>query len=122
MVEQATTLCERLGLPHRVLALCAGDLGFQSAKTYDIEVWAPGSGEWLEVSSISTCGDFQTRRNNTRFRPERGARTRFPHTLNGSAFGMPRLLIAALENGVLPDGSIEVPEPIREYTGFDRIP
>ena len=122
MVEQATTLCERLGLPHRVIGLCAGDLGFQSAKTYDIEVWAPGSGEWLEVSSVSTCSDFQTRRNNTRFRPERGARTRFPHTLNGSAFGMPRLLIAALENGALPDGSIEVPEPIREYTGFDRIP
>ena len=122
MVEQATTLCERLGLPYRVLALCAGDLGFQSAKTYDIEVWAPGSEEWLEVSSISTCSDFQTRRNNTRFRPERGARTRFPHTLNGSAFGMPRLLIATLENGALPDGSVEVPEPIREYTGFDRIP
>ena len=122
MIEQATTLCERLGLSYRVLALCAGDLGFQASKTYDIEVWAPGSGEWLEVSSISTCGDFQTRRNNTRFRPERGARTRFPHTLNGSAFGMPRLLIATLENGVLPDGSIEVPEPIREYTGFDRIP
>ena len=122
MVEQATTLCERLGLPYRVLALCAGDLGFQSAKTYDIEVWAPGSEEWLEVSSISTCSDFQTRRNNTRFRPERGARTRFPHTLNGSAFGMPRMLIATLENGALPDGSVEVPEPIREYTGFDRIP
>ena len=122
MVEQATTLCERLGLPYRVLALCAGDLGFQSAKTYDIEVWAPGSEEWLEVSSISTCSDFQTRRNNTRFRPERGARTRFPHTLNGSAFGMPRLLIATLENGALPDGSVEIPEPIREYTGFDRIP
>ena len=122
MVEQATTLCERLGLPHRVLELCAGDIGFQASKTYDIEVWAPGSGEWLEISSVSTCTDFQARRNNTRFRPERGARTKFPHTLNGSAFGMPRLLIATLENGAMPDGSIEIPEPIRAYTGFDRIP
>ena len=122
MVEQATTLCERLGLPHRVLELCAGDIGFQASKTYDIEVWAPGSGEWLEISSVSTCTDFQARRNNTRFRPERGARTKFPHTLNGSAFGMPRLLIATLENGAMPDGSIEIPEPIRAYTGFNRIP
>ncbi len=122
MLEDATTLCERLGLSHRVVALCAGDLGFQSAKTYDIEVWAPGSEEWLEVSSISTCTDFQARRNNTRYRPERGARTRFPHTLNGSAFGMPRMLIAVLENGVRPDGSIEIPEPLLSYTGFDRIP
>ena len=122
MLEHATTLCERLGLSHRVVALCAGDLGFQSAKTYDIEVWAPGSEEWLEVSSISTCTDFQARRNNTRYRPERGARTRFPHTLNGSAFGMPRMLIAVLENGVRADGSVEIPEPVRAYTGFDRIP
>ncbi len=122
MLEDATTLCERLGLSHRVVALCAGDLGFQSAKTYDIEVWAPGSEEWLEVSSISTCTDFQARRNNTRYRPERGARTRFPHTLNGSAFGMPRMLIAVLENGVKADGSIEIPEPLLSYTGFDRIP
>ncbi len=121
MVEQATTLCERLGLPHRVLELCAGDIGFQASKTYDIEVWAPGSGEWLEISSVSTCTDFQARRNNTRFRPERGARTKFPHTLNGSAFGMPRLLIATLENGAMPDGSIEIPELIRPYTGFDRF-
>ena len=122
MVEDATNLCERLGLAYRVVALCAGDLGFQSAKTYDIEVWAPGSEEWLEVSSISTCTDFQARRNNTRYRPERGARTRFPHTLNGSAFGMPRMLIAVLENGVRADGSVEIPAPVRPYTGFDRIP
>ena len=122
MVQDAVSLCERLGLAYRVVALCAGDLGFQSAKTYDIEVWAPGSEEWLEVSSISTCTDFQARRNNTRYRPERGARTRFPHTLNGSAFGMPRMLIAVLENGVRPDGSVEIPGPVRPYTGFDRIP
>ena len=107
----------------RVGAVRGRDLGFQSAKTYDIEVWAPGSGEWLEVSSVSTLRRLPDEtEHNTRFRPERGARTRFPHTLNGSAFGMPRLLIAALENGALPDGSTEVPEPIREYTGFDRIP
>ncbi len=122
MVEQATTLCDRLGLPHRVVELCAGDLGFQSAKTYDVEVWAPGCKEWLEISSVSTCTDFQSRRNNTRYRPERGARTRFPHTLNGSALGMPRLLIAVLENGAQPDGTVDIPEPIRPYAGFERIP
>ncbi len=122
MVVQATTLCGRLGLPHRVVELCAGDLGFQSAKTYDIEVWAPGAGEWLEVSSVSTCTDFQARRNNTRYRPERGARTRFPHTLNGSALGMPRLLIAVLENGLQDDGTIQIPKPVHGHAGFDRIP
>jgi seryl-tRNA synthetase len=121
MVEQARTLCERLGLAHRILKLCAGDIGFQSAKTYDIEVWAPGSREWLEVSSISTCVDFQARRNNTRYRPAPGASPQLPHTLNGSGLAIPRVWIAVVENGQQPDGSIVIPEVLRPYTGFDRI-
>lgn len=121
MVAEARTLCERLGLAHRVLKLCAGDIGFQSAKTYDIEVWAPGSGEWLEVSSISTCVDFQARRNNTRYRPAAGEQVRLPHTLNGSGLAIPRIWIAVIENGQQPDGSVVIPEVLRSYTGFDRI-
>ena len=121
MVEQARTFCERLGLAHRVLKLCAGDIGFQSAKTFDIEVWAPGSGEWLEVSSISTCVDFQARRNNTRYRPARGEQVRLPHTLNGSGLAIPRTWIAVIENGQQPDGSVVIPEVLWPYTGFDRI-
>jgi seryl-tRNA synthetase len=121
MVEQARTFCERLGLAHRVLKLCAGDIGFQSAQTFDIEVWAPGSGEWLEVSSISTCLAFQARRNNTRYRPARSEQVRFPHTLNGSGLAIPRTWIAVIENGQQPDGSVVIPEVLRPYTGFDRI-
>ncbi|MDA1296816.1 MAG: serine--tRNA ligase [Chloroflexi bacterium] len=121
MLEQARTLCERLGLAHRVLKLCAGDIGFQSAKTFDIEVWAPGSGEWLEVSSISTCVEFQARRNNTRYRPAHGEQVRMPHTLNGSGLAIPRVWIAVIENGQQPDGSVVIPEVLRPYTGFDRI-
>ncbi len=121
MVAQARSLCERLGLAHRVLKLCAGDIGFQSAKTYDIEVWAPGSGEWLEVSSISTCIDFQARRNNTRYRPAAGEQVRLPHTLNGSGLAIPRIWIAVIENGQQPDGSVVIPEVLRPYTGFDKI-
>ena len=121
MLAEASTLCERLGLTYRVLKLCAGDIGFQSAKTYDIEVWSPGSAEWLEVSSISTCTDFQTRRNNTRYRPKTGASTRLPHTLNGSGLALPRIWIAVIENGLQPDGSIVIPEEIVPYTGWERI-
>lgn len=121
MVTEAQTLCERLGLSYRVLKLCAGDIGFQSAKTYDIEVWAPGSGEWLEVSSISTCVEFQARRNNTRYRPAAGESVRMPHTLNGSGLAIPRIWIAVIENGQQPDGSVVIPEVLRPYTGFDKI-
>jgi seryl-tRNA synthetase len=121
MVGEATTLCERLGLTYRVLKLCAGDIGFQSAKTYDIEVWSPGSAEWLEVSSISTCTDFQARRNGTRYRPEKGASTKLPHTLNGSGLALPRIWIAVIENGLQEDGSIVIPEVLVPYTGWDRI-
>ncbi len=121
MVGEASTLCERLGLTYRVLQLCAGDMGFQSAKTYDIEVWSPGCSEWLEVSSISTCTDFQTRRNGTRYRPEVGASTKLPHTLNGSGLALPRIWIAVIENGLQEDGSIVIPEVLVPYTGWDRI-
>ena len=121
MVGEASTLCERLGLTYRVIQLCTGDIGFQSAKTYDIEVWSPGCAEWLEVSSISTCTDFQTRRNNTRYRPEVGASTKLPHTLNGSGLALPRIWIAVIENGLQEDGSIVIPEVLVPYTGWDRI-
>lgn len=121
MLEQARMLCQRLGLVHRVIKLCAGDIGFQSARTYDIEVWSPGSGEWLEVSSVSTCVDFQSRRNNTRYRPSPGEPVRLLHTLNGSGLALPRVWIAVIENGQQPDGSVVIPEVLRSYTGFDRI-
>ena len=121
MVDISVELCQRLGLTARVLKLCTGDIAFQSARTFDIEVWTPGSAEWLEVSSVSTCTDFQARRTNTRYRPVPGKGTAFPHTLNGSALGMPRVFIAVLESGLQPDGSILVPETLQLYTGFERI-
>ena len=96
-------------------------MGFAAVRTYDVEMWAPGSGEWLEVSSCSDCGDFQARRANIRYRPQAGARPRFPHTLNGSGLGVPRTLIAILENYQQADGSVLVPEVLRPYTGFDKI-
>ena len=121
MVGNAEEVCRRLDIPYRVLALCTGDLGFASAKSYDIEMWAPGCGEWLEVSSCSNCGDFQARRANIRFRPEEGARPRFVHTLNGSGLALPRVLISLLENCQQPDGSVVVPEALRPYTGFEVV-
>ncbi|MDA1257006.1 MAG: serine--tRNA ligase [Chloroflexi bacterium] len=122
MIDDAIDLCERLGLPWRLLALATGDISFQSAQTFDLEVWAPGSQEWLEVSSLSNCTDFQARRSNTRYRPEPGAGPRFPHTLNGSGLALPRMVIAVLENFQQPDGTVTIPEPLRSYTGFDSIP
>lgn len=121
MLDIAVELCHRLGLTTRVLKLCAGDIAFQSAKTYDVEVWSPGAKEWLEISSVSTCTDFQARRNNTRYRPQRGGGTSFPHTLNGSALGMPRTFIAVLENGLQSDGSVALPEVLHDYAGFEEM-
>jgi seryl-tRNA synthetase len=117
MLEQATALCRRLEIPYRILELATGDLSFASAKSYDIEMWAPGCGEWLEVSSISNCGDFQARRSNVRYRPEQGAKTRFPHTLNGSGLALPRVVIAIIENYQQADGSVVVPEVLRPWMG-----
>ena len=121
LVEDASDLLRRLELPHRVLSLCAGDIGFQSAKTFDIEVWSPGCEEWLEVSSCSTCTDFQARRSNIRYRPEAGARPHYPHTLNGSGLALPRVIIAVLETYQHADGVIETPEALRPYVGSDTI-
>ena len=122
LLANAETVCQRLGLPYRILELCAGDISFPSAKSYDIEVWAAGSGEWLEVSSCSNCTDFQARRANVRYRPAAGARPQFVHTLNGSGLALPRVIIAILENNQQPDGSVIIPEILRPYTGFDVIP
>ena len=121
MVDNAEEVCRRLGIPYRVLELCSGDLGFASTKSYDIEMWAPGCGEWLEVSSCSNCGDFQARRADIRFRPEPGAGPRFVHTLNGSGLALPRVVIALLENYQQSDGSIILPEVLRPYAGFGVI-
>ncbi|MBT9162555.1 MAG: Serine--tRNA ligase [Dehalococcoidia bacterium] len=121
MVEDAAVVCGKLGLAYRIVQLCAADLGFASAKSYDIEVWAPGCGEWLEVSSCSNCTDFQARRANVRYRPDVGAKPQFAHTLNGSGLALPRILIAVLENYQQGDGSITVPEVLRTYMGVDAI-
>jgi seryl-tRNA synthetase len=122
MIRDAQSVAEALGLTSRVVELCTGDLGFNSAKTYDLEVWSPGSDEWLEVSSCSNCTDFQARRANIRFRREKGARPEHPHTLNGSGLALPRTMIAVLENYQQPDGSISVPEVLRPYmVGVERI-
>jgi seryl-tRNA synthetase len=121
LVADVEEVCQRLGIPYRVLELCSGDLGFASAKSYDIEMWAPGCGEWLEVASCSDCSDFQARRANIRFRPQAGAKPRFPHTLNGSGLALPRVFISLLENYQQSDGSVIVPEVLRPYTGFAVI-
>ncbi|HEY67113.1 MAG TPA: serine--tRNA ligase [Thermoflexia bacterium] len=117
MVEDALDICRRLGIPHRLVQICTGDLGFTTAKTYDIEMWAPGCGEWLEVSSLSNCEAFQARRTNIRYRPKRGARPRFVHTLNGSGLALPRVMIAVMENYQQADGSVVVPQVLRPWMG-----
>ena len=121
MVGDAEEVCRRLGIPYRVLQLCSGELGFAAAKSYDIEVWAPGCGEWLEVSSCSSCSDFQARRANIRFRIQSGARPQFVHTLNGSGLALPRVLISVLENYQQADGSVAIPEVLRPYMGVEAI-
>jgi seryl-tRNA synthetase len=117
MREHAEQTCEGLGIPYRVKQLCTGDLGFGSTITYDIEAWAPGCDEWLEVSSVSNVTDFQARRANIRYRPKEGGKVRFPHTLNGSGLGLPRTLVAVMENYQQADGSIVIPEVLRPWMG-----
>ncbi len=117
MRADAEQTCAELGLTYRVKRLCTGDIGFGSATTYDIEVWAPGVNEWLEVSSVSNVTDFQARRANIKYRPADGSKVRFVHTLNGSGLGMPRTLIAVLENGQQADGSVKVPEILLPWMG-----
>jgi len=121
LVDNAEDVCRALGIPHRVVQMGTGDLGFAAAKKYDIEMWAPGSGEWLEVSSCSNCEAFQARRANLRFRRAPGARPEYVHTLNGSGLALPRTVIAILENYQQRDGAVVVPEVLRPYMGVDVI-
>ncbi len=122
LVADAEVIFQRLGLPYRVYLLCTGDLGFAMAKTYDINVWAPASQEWLECSSCSNANEFQAVRAGIRYRPAPGARAIYPHTLNGSGVAIPRTMIALLETYQQPDGSVIVPEVLRPYMGgLERI-
>ena len=122
LISDAEAVAEGLGFTYRVVELCTGDLGFSAAKTYDLEIWAVGCDEWLEVSSCSNCADFQARRANIRFRRERGAKPEYPHTLNGSGLALPRTMIGVLENYQQPDGSVVIPEVLRPYmNGLERI-
>jgi len=117
MRQDAEATCTGLGLTYRVKQLCTGDLGFGATITYDIEAWAPGLQEWLEVSSVSNDTDFQARRANIKYRPAEGGKTRFVHTLNGSGLGMPRTLVAVLETYQQADGSVRIPEVLRPWMG-----
>ena len=117
MLEQCEKLLQELGLTYRVIKICSGDLGFSAAATYDLEVWAPGTSEWLEVSSISTCTDYQARRANIRYRRTEDRQTQFVHTLNGSGLALPRVIAAILETYQNEDGSVAVPDAISHRMG-----
>jgi seryl-tRNA synthetase len=121
LTGHAERVLQLLGLPYRVVLLAAGDTSFASAKTYDLELWAPGVGKWLEVSSCSNFGDFQARRANIRYRPAPGEKPRFVHTLNGSALAFPRTIIAILEHYQRPDGTVTIPDALRPYYGGDLL-
>ncbi|MGP1355103.1 serine--tRNA ligase [Roseicyclus sp.] len=122
MLRCAEDILERLGLPYRTVVLCTGDMGFGARRTFDIEVWLPGQDTYREISSVSTCGDFQARRMNARFRPEGGGKPEFVHTLNGSGLAVGRTLIAVLENGQQEDGSVLLPQVLHPYmAGRTRI-
>lgn len=121
LLRNATKVLELLNVPYRVIELCTGDLSFGAAKCYDIEVWSPAENRWLEASSCSNFEDFQARRMNTRYRPAGGAKPEFVHTLNGSGVATSRLIVALLELNQNEDGSVTVPEALRDYTGFSVI-
>jgi len=121
LIGEAAATLERLGLPYREVQLCTGDLGFAAADKVDLETWAPGSAEWLEVSSCGLFGEFQARRANIRFRPAEGGRPRFVHTLNGSGLALPRTMIAIMENGQREDGTIAVPSVLHPYLGGQEV-
>ncbi|MFQ5823198.1 MAG: serine--tRNA ligase [bacterium] len=121
LLADAEEVLQKLNLPYRVIELCTADLSFAAAKCYDIEVWAPGVQKWLEVSSCSNFEDFQARRGNIRFRRESTGKTEFVHTLNGSGLALPRTVIAILENYQTDEGTVMVPEVLREYLGVDVI-
>jgi seryl-tRNA synthetase len=121
MTREAETLLGRLELRYRRVRLAAGDVGSSSAMTYDLEVWAPGVGKWLEVSSVSTCTDYQARRADIRFKRSQAEKPEFVHTLNGSALALPRLMAALIETHQSEDGSVSLPEPLSGYVGTDRL-
>ena len=121
LTAEAESILERLDLHYRVVKLATGDLGFSSSMTYDLEVWAPGVAQWLEVSSCSTCTDYQARRANIRYRPTAGDKPQFMHTLNGSALALPRLMVAVLETYQEADGSVRVPEALQKRLGLSTI-
>jgi seryl-tRNA synthetase len=120
MVLNAEKVLQLLGLHYRVVLLCTGDMGFGSAKTYDIEVWSPGQGSYLEVSSVSNCEDFQARRMNLRYKTESGE-NRFPHILNGSGVALARLFVALIETHQQADGTVAIPPALQTYLKTDRI-
>lgn len=117
LLDNAEDVCRKLEIPHRVVQMCTGDLSFVAAAKYDVEMWAPGCGEWLEVSSCSNFGDFQARRAKIRYRPKPGAKPALVHTLNGSGLALPRVMIAVLENYQQVDGSVIIPHVLRPYMG-----
>ena len=121
LVRDAARILELLGIPYRIVELCTGDLSFAAAKCYDIEVWSPATGQWLEASSCSNFEDFQARRMNLRFRRSSTSRPEFVHTLNGSGLATPRLMVALLENYQTDEGSVMIPEVLKPYTGFSTI-
>ncbi len=121
LLKHAEAVLQHLDLPYRVVTLATGDLGFASANTIDLEVWSAGAGTWLEVSSASTFTDFQARRANIRYRPTKGAKPEFVHTLNASGLAIPRTLVALLENNQEEDGSVRIPEVLAPYFGSDRL-
>jgi len=122
LVLNAETILQKLELPYRTMLLCTGDMGFASAKTYDLEVWLPSSKEYREISSCSNCEAFQARRAGIRFKAKGANKSEFVHTLNGSGLAVGRTWIAIVENYQQEDGSIEVPKVLRSYMGIDRIP
>ncbi len=133
MVADAEEVCRRLGIAHQVKLQCTGDMGFAVVRTYDVEMWAPGCDEWLEVSSCSNCTDFQARRLNIRYRPEQGAegdakgkkkkkaKTEFAHTLNATACAVPRMIVAIFENFQEADGSVRIPEVLWPFMGGVQV-
>jgi seryl-tRNA synthetase len=120
LIDNAEDVCKGLQVPYRLLQLCTADLGVATTK-YDLEMWAPGCGEWLEVSSCANFGDYQARRANLRYRPTPGAKPEFLHTLNGSGLALPRVLITVMENYQQADGSIIVPDVLRPYMGGAEV-
>ena len=121
LLQDAKNICDALGFTYRVLTLATGDIGFGMAKTYDIEIWAAGCNEWLEVSSISNATDYQARRANVRYRPADGGKPVFPHTLNASGLALPRVMIGIIENNQQADGSVVIPEVLRPYMGGAEV-